>query len=76
MSEDPKDLNEAKNSPEWPEGRKPVTNKWVFVRKYKIPGMDFNDTYSPVVRLEAIRAITERNPQRGNIYGPTTGIYG
>jgi len=101
-TEDPKDLYEAKRSPEWPEwekaiqtelsqlgnmgtweltdlpaGRKPITNKWVFLRKYtkegklakykarlvargysQIPGMDFNDTFSPVVRLEAIRSIT------------------
>ena len=59
-----------------PEDRNPITNKWVFVRKYdkdrnlqkykaclvargfsQMPGMDFNETFSPVVRLETIRTI-------------------
>ena len=59
-----------------PEDRKPITNKWVFVRKYdkdgnlqkykarlvargfsQMPGMDYNETFSPVMRLETIRVI-------------------
>jgi hypothetical protein len=99
--DDPKSIEEARKSPEWPEwekavhaeldqlkemktwelidppeGRIPVGNKWVLVRKFnragelvknkarlvakgysQIPGMDYTDTYSPVVRLETIRTI-------------------
>ena len=59
-----------------PEDRKPIINKWVFVRKYdkdgnlqkykaclvargfsQMPGMDFNETFSLVVRLETIHMI-------------------
>ena len=59
-----------------PKDRKPITNKWVFVRKYskdgilqkykahliargfsQIPGMDYNEMFSPVVCLEMICTI-------------------
>lgn len=104
--EDPKTLQEAKNSSEWPEWEKavkteleqlkrtgtwklvecpsnaiPIGNKWVFLQKYnkygellkykgrlvakgcsQRPGSDFTDTFSPVVRLETIRAILSLVP--------------
>jgi hypothetical protein len=59
-----------------PENRKPIMNKWVFMKKYnkegdlqkykarlvargfsQIPGMDYDQTFAPVMRLETIRAI-------------------
>ena len=75
------ELDQLKEMSVWelvdrPEGRIPIGNKWVLVKKYnkqgdlikykarlvakgysQIPGMDYTDTYSPVVRLETIRAI-------------------
>ncbi|KAF8625757.1 hypothetical protein AX15_005211 [Amanita polypyramis BW_CC] len=97
-SDDPRTLEEAQASPDWPEwqkvikteleqlenmgtwkledapsDRKPVANKWVFIKKFnkdgtlkkykarlvakgfsQIPGMDFNQTFAPVVRFETI----------------------
>jgi hypothetical protein len=59
-----------------PRDRKPIANKWVFLKKFdksgvltkykarlvakgfaQIPGMDFNQTFAPVVRLETLRSI-------------------
>jgi hypothetical protein len=63
--------------------RKPVANKWVFLKKYdkdgtltkyktclvakgfsQIPGMDFNQTFAPVIRFETIRAILAEAVQK------------
>ena len=107
-TDDPKTLEEAMASPEWPEwenaiqteldqlrvmgtwslvnapkNRKPVANKWVFIKKFnkdgqltkykarlvakgfsQIPGMDFNQTFAPVVRFETIRTILAEAVQR------------
>jgi hypothetical protein len=57
-----------------PEGRHPVGNRWVFVKKFsktgvlekykarlvakgysQVPGMDFSETFAPIVRMETIR---------------------
>ena len=101
ITNDPKTLEEAQASQDWPEwqkaikteldqlenmgtwelddapkDRKPIGNKWVFLKKYnkegiltkykarlvakgfsQIPGMDFNQTFAPVIRFETIRAI-------------------
>lgn len=59
-----------------PTDRKPITSKWIFVKKYdkdgnlqkckvhlvaqgftQVPGMDYNEMFTPIVRLETIRAI-------------------
>jgi len=100
-SNEPKTLNDAQKSPEWPEWEKainieleqlqrmgtwelvdkppdavPIANKWVLTKKYnkqgelvkfkarlvakgyaQHPRQDYNKTFSPVVRLETIRAI-------------------
>jgi transposase InsO family protein len=100
-SDEPKNIHEAKRSPEWthweeaikieleqlekmgtwelvdrPADAVPIANKWVLTKKFnklgellkykarlvakgcaQRPGQDYNDTFSPVVRLETIRAI-------------------
>ncbi len=64
--------------------RKPIANKWVFLKKYdksgiltkykarlvakgfsQIPGMDFNQMFTPVVRLETLWSIIAETIQRG-----------
>jgi hypothetical protein len=75
------ELNQLAEMKTWelvdvPRDRKPIANKWVFLKKFdksgvltkykarlvakgfaQIPGMDFNQTFAPVVRLETLWSI-------------------
>ena len=75
------ELNQLAEMKTWelvdvPHDRKPIANKWVFLKKFdksgvltkykarlvakgfaQIPGMDFNQTFTPVVHLETLQSI-------------------
>ena len=85
------ELNSLAKNDTWslvplPEGRKPISNKWIFKVKYnkngevekfkgrlvakgysQVGGLDYDETFAPVVKIQSLRAILAISNEKGYI---------